>query len=279
MEIKIENKIFLNIFKNNDNKSKTIHREVSKNQIQFHFNIDGEFKLKFGKNYDINLKKNDGIILYNSKKKININAEISKNSTVVSFIISLSELHRLLSNQDIHIPTIINMKEKYYEKISINQSLLYVLNQISNSDNYMNTKKLFLKAKIYETFSLLFKNSEESESCPFTINNELLSKIRLAKELLIKDVSKTPTLNQLSDKLKISLKKLKTGFKEVYGIPVYQYALNHKLEHAKDLLIKGENNINEISILIGYSNSSHFIAAFKKKFHLTPFNFVKNMSR
>jgi len=67
MEIKIENKIFLNIFKNNDNKSKTVHREVSKNQIQFHFNIDGEFKLKFGKNYDINLNKNDGIILYNSK--------------------------------------------------------------------------------------------------------------------------------------------------------------------------------------------------------------------
>ena len=66
MEIKIENKIFLNIFKNNDSKSKKIHREVNKDQIQFHFNIDGEFKLKFGKNYNISLKKNDSIILYSS---------------------------------------------------------------------------------------------------------------------------------------------------------------------------------------------------------------------
>ena len=279
MEIKIENKIFLNIFKNNDSKSKKILRDVNKDQIQFHFNIDGEFKLNFGKNYNINLKKNDSIILYNSKNQININAEIAKNSTVITFIISLSELHRLLSNQDIFIPTIINIKEKYYEKININQSLLYVLNQISNSDNHMNTKKLFLKAKVYEAFSLLFKSNEESDTCPFTINNELLGKIRLAKEILIEDVSKTPTLNQLSEKLTISLKKLKTGFKEVYGISVYQYALNHKLEHAKDLLIKGKNNINEISIILGYSNSSHFIAAFKKKYHLTPFNFIKNMSR
>ena len=279
MEIKIENKIFLNIFKNNDNKSKKILKKVNRDQIQFHFNIDGEFKLKFGKNYDINLTKNDSVILYNSKQQININAEIAKNSTVITLVISLSELHKLLSNQDIFIPTIINIKEKYYEKINIDQSLLYVLNQISNSDNHMNTKKLFLKAKVYETFSLLFKNNKESETCPFTINNELLSKIRMAKELLIKDVSKTPTLNQISEKLKISLKKLKTGFKEIYGVPVYQYALNHKLEHAKELLIKGKNNINEISILVGYSNSSHFIAAFKKKYHLTPFNFIKNMSK
>tara|TARA_B100000674_G_scaffold310527_1_gene257991 strand:- start:2616 stop:3461 length:846 start_codon:yes stop_codon:yes gene_type:complete len=278
MEINIENKIFVNIYKNNESKTKKVFRKVEMNQIQFHFNINGEFTLEFNKNYKIKLKKNKCILLYNSKKRINLNAEINKNSTTVSFVISLFELHRLLSNQDIYIPTIINIKEKYYEELELDKSLLYVLNQISNYDSSVNTQKLFLKAKIYETFSLLFKNNKSSESCPFTINNDLLTKIRLAKEELIKDVSKTPTLNEISDIIKISLKKLKIGFKEVYGCSVYQYALNHKLEHAKDLLIKGENNINEISLLVGYSNSSHFIAAFKKKYHVTPFNFIKNMS-
>ena len=74
----------------------------------------------------------------------------------------------------------------------------------------------------------------------------------------------------------ISLKKLKTGFKEIYGHSVYQYALNNKLEFAKNLLIKGKNNVNEVSLKLGYSTSSHFIAAFKKKYGVTPSSFVKN---
>tara|TARA_Y100001954_G_scaffold238230_1_gene304843 strand:+ start:12717 stop:13562 length:846 start_codon:yes stop_codon:yes gene_type:complete len=278
MEIKIENKIFINIFKNNDKETKKILKEIGLDQIQFHFNIDGHFKLKFNENYEFNLIKNKCIIIYNSKKKVNLNAELKKNSTVITILIPLSELHKLLSNQDIYIPTIINIKEKYYEELDLSKSLIYVLNQISNSNKLMNTQKLFLKAKIYETFSLLFKNNNNSESCPFTINNDILSKIRLAKEILIKDVSNTPTLNELSENLKISLKKLKQGFKEVYGFSVYQYALNYKLEYAKDLLISGKHNVNEISIIVGYSSSSHFIAAFKKKYHLTPFNFIKNIS-
>ncbi len=57
MEVNIENKIFINIYKNNDSKTKKIFRKVEMEQIQFHFNIDGEFLLKFNDNYKISLKK------------------------------------------------------------------------------------------------------------------------------------------------------------------------------------------------------------------------------
>lgn len=44
---------------------------------------------------------------------------------------------------------------------------------------------------------------------------------------------------------------------------------------AKDLLLAKELNINEISTFLGYSTSSHFIFAFKKKFEVTPKQFQK----
>ena len=37
-------------------------------------------------------------------------------------------------------------------------------------------------------------------------------------------------------------------------------------------------NINEISIKLGYSTSSHFIAAFKKKFGTTPKKYLMSVS-
>ena len=42
------------------------------------------------------------------------------------------------------------------------------------------------------------------------------------------------------------------------------------MEIAKKLLVEGKYNVNEVSLKLGYSTASHFIAAFKKRFGLTP---------
>ena len=43
----------------------------------------------------------------------------------------------------------------------------------------------------------------------------------------------------------------------------------------KKLLEENQLNVSEIALQVGYSNSSHFIAAFKKKFNTTPKQFTK----
>ena len=48
---------------------------------------------------------------------------------------------------------------------------------------------------------------------------------------------------------------------------------------AKDLLLAKELNINEISTFLGYSTSSHFIFAFKKKFEITPKKYVMSLKQ
>ena len=68
----------------------------------------------------------------------------------------------------------------------------------------------------------------------------------------------------------LNIKKLKSGFKEYYGSPVFTFLLNYKMELAKTLLIEQQFNVNEIASKLGYSTSSHFIAAFKKKYGITP---------
>ena len=41
------------------------------------------------------------------------------------------------------------------------------------------------------------------------------------------------------------------------------------MEYARQLLAKGSYNVNEVGLKVGYSTSSHFIAAFKKKYGIT----------
>ncbi len=277
--ISIGSEVNIGVFKGSkDGKIYQVHG-VNTDCVQFYFNINGKVNLNFGPHYSIEIKNHHFFILYNPNKEIPFELNCDKNSIIVSLVISIKELHNLLSNQNINVPNMISVNKKYYQEEKIQNALLLVLNQIIKSEHNFLNDNLYIKAKIYEVLSLIFisNNQGSIDKCPFILNNEMINKIKLAKDLLLKNISSTPTLNELSKLTNLSLKKLKIGFKEIYGKPVYQYALDYKMETAKYLLIEGKFNVNEISSKLGYSNSSHFIAAFKKKFGVTPTFFIKNI--
>ena len=66
------------------------------------------------------------------------------------------------------------------------------------------------------------------------------------------------------------------GVEDFYGVPVFTFLLNYKMELAKKLLQEQQFNVNEIALQLGYSTSSHFIAAFKRKYKITPKQFAKS---
>ena len=79
-----------------------------------------------------------------------------------------------------------------------------------------------------------------------------------------------PSLKELAKASALNEYQLKMGFKEIYGNTVYGFLLDHKLDHSRILLDSGKLQVNEVAYQMGYTNPSHFIAAFKKKFGITP---------
>ena len=100
-----------------------------------------------------------------------------------------------------------------------------------------------------------------------------------AKEIILERMAEPPTLQDLADEIGLSLKKLKEGFKQIYGDSVYGYLLDHKMDVARQLLESGKYNVNEIGLKLGYSTASHFIASFKKKFGTTPKKYLASLSK
>ena len=68
------------------------------------------------------------------------------------------------------------------------------------------------------------------------------------------------------------------GFKQIYGDTVYGCLFDYKMDYARRLLDTGSYNVNEVSLKIGYSTGSHFIAAFKKKFGTTPKKYILSIN-
>ena len=252
-----------------------VEKKVERNYIQFHFCIKGGATFHFNKGrYDLPLSEEKSLLLYNPQRELPMNITIMPKSWVVSMLVSIKKLHTLFSNDAGYINFLMdeNKDKKYYQEGQISPAMAVVLNQMLNFNLNASVEQIYLKAKVHELVALYFNRPDEVdvEHCPFLVDEENVRKIRKAKELVLSNLAEPPGLKQLSEEIGLSLKKLKEGFKEVYGDTVYGFLLDYKMEYARKLLESGSHNVNEVSHLLGYSTSSHFIAAFKKKFGTTP---------
>ena len=281
-EFQVGNQLTLLKIIGKDNGKKNIfYDKLDASFIQFHFCISGSITFNYNKGaYNLKLDEGKFLTLYNPEKHLTIDASVAKNSKVISVLIPIVEFHKLFSSSSSDIPFFENksLNQKHYSENLISNSILIVLNQIIKNDMDNSTRSLLYKAKIYELFSLIFKKTKEIDldQCPFLNNDENLKKIAKAKDVILKDIKNPPSLIELSKTIDLSLKNLKKGFKEIYGKPVYKYLFDFKMERAKQLLSNGNLNVNEVSYDLGYSSSSHFIAAFKKKYGITPRTYINN---
>ncbi len=274
-EIKIENDFILHRFQNDENETFRIEKHIHQGLIQFHFGIKGKAKFIFNQgNYALDLNEEKSYLFYNPQKELPLNLELAPNTWVISIIISIQKFHSLFTNESGHIPFLSeeNKDKKYYKEGEISPSMAIVLSQLFHYNLNPSIKNLYYKGKGYELLSLYFNRSEDpnAEQCPFLIDEENVLKIRKAKEIIIANMSEPPGLEELSDQVGLSLKKLKMGFKQIYGDTVYGFLFDYKMDYARQLLDSGSYNVNEVGLKIGYSTGSHFIAAFKKKFATTP---------
>jgi AraC-like DNA-binding protein len=197
-------------------------------------------------------------------------------------VISIKKFHSMFSQEANYIPFLSseNSDKKYYKDGEITPSMAIVLNQLMNFNLMPSIKALYFKAKAYELLSLYFNRSGDNnvEQCPFLVDEENVMKIRRAKDIVIAHMAEPPSLQELSTEIGLSLRKLKEGFKQIYGDSVYSFLFDYKTEFARKLLDSGEFNVNEVGLKVGYSTASHFIAAFKKKFGTTPKKYIMSLT-
>ena len=267
----IENGFYILRYKNEDRKILNYEEAVSQEFIQFHFCQKGSGNFVFnGGSYQLPLMSKNVILLYNPQKALPIDLKLTPDSAVVSLVISIKKFHSLFSEDANHIHFLSpeNSTKKYYNTRPISPAMSVVLSQIMEIKIHESIQTLYFKGKVYELLSLFFNKNEDAdvEQCPFLVDEKNVRKIRQAKEIILSQMTEPPTLQELSAEIGLNIKKLKEGFKQIYGDTVYGYLLDHKMNEARSMLNSKQYNINEISLKLGYSTSSHFIVAFKKKF-------------
>jgi AraC-like DNA-binding protein len=272
--------IILQIAENKTEEELVLKSQVIKNIIHFYFCLDGSGVFAFGPHYSRPIEKQRNSFFYNPDMDLPFQLRLAPHTRIVAFSITLEGLHKLFTHDALPFLKPENVKSKFYDEREIPTNLLVVLNQIFTVNLSESAEKIYYLGKVLEILGLYFSEKKpDTESCPFLNDQETVRKIKHAKEYLLKHMDAPPGLKELAKAAGLNEYQLKVGFKEIYGNTVFGYLLDHKLDHARVLLDTAKFQVNEVAYQIGYANPSHFIAAFKKKFGVTPKKYLMNLSR
>ncbi len=91
--------------------------------------------------------------------------------------------------------------------------------------------------------------------------------------MLVADLSEPPTIPGLAARVLLSESQLKQSFREIFGMSVYQYFQQARLEKARQLLAENTRTVKEVGYELGFTNIGHFSRLFEREFHVKPKKF------
>jgi len=267
-------------FNNLTNETQLFKQNLSNNYIKLFFCVKENCIVAFNMEHcAISLKSGDSSMVYFKDEKMNILFNLPSKSELIGILISIEYFHSLFSIEGNFLFNFNSFKtgKPIIEPKEISSPINLILNQLTTKQINQSLRSVYIKGKVYELLSYYFSTASENETehCPYIANEETISKVKHAKEIIIEEMNNPPSLAELAKRVGLNIKRLKTDFKEFYGVPVFSFLLNYKMELAKKLLAEQQLNVNEIALNLGYSTSSHFITAFKRKFNITPKQFAK----
>lgn len=90
-------------------------------------------------------------------------------------------------------------------------------------------------------------------------------------------LSHSAEIGELAEICCQSISTFKRRFRERFSMPPHKWFQEHKLEIAYKIISERDISVTELTRISGYSNVSHFISAFRKRYGLSPARLIKKL--
>lgn len=136
-----------------------------------------------------------------------------------------------------------------------------------------------LHEMIEEIMEVACPVEEEAEVSHIENYDSTVQIVNEVHELLISDITKRYTIEELSAKFHINQTTLKTTFKTMFGQSIGGYMKEFRIKRAKDMLCHSDAPIAEIACAVGYENQSKFTVAFRDVTGMLPRDYRKAQTK
>ena len=259
-----------------------------KPNIHFLFSLSGGIEITSEASDELAVLTGSNFFMFsNPFAESRISISLTPSAKILGLIISMKELHTIFGSSFGRDESATKSfmegykVNKFFVERTLTPSISVITHQFFNGINRPNVQKIYQQGKVMEFLSLYMDTpnteQEAGDHCPFVIDAIEIKKMNEARDIMIENMIDPPSLKSLAKLVGTNEFKLKVGFKSVFSNTVYGYLSDHRMEHARKLLTVNNSRIKEVAVQVGYSNPSHFIAAYKKKYGITPKQHLKSI--
>ena len=236
-------------------------------QGEMNYNINGEI---------VTIKQGDGIFI-NSKQ---LHCGFSKSKSECEFICIL--IHPILLcishafERDYILPLIKNQTVPYLYLYAKNSWQSEILSDILNIYNAKNDKSAVLKISscFFRIWELIFSNTKANSEKE--VQNSNLTVLKNMIGFIQKSYKEKITLNDIAKAGAVGQSKCCKLFKKHIGTTPNAYLIQYRLHQSTWYLKSTDMTVSQIAYVVGFSGSSYFAEAFKKRYGKAPSEYKKS---
>lgn len=131
-------------------------------------------------------------------------------------------------------------------------------------------RRFYFDNKVKELLFLLLIQKYTAASVHTRLTKHDREAIHEAKSIIEKNTANHITSRKIAQQVGMNEFKLKNFFKQVFGIGMFEFMIQVRMQKARVLLLETDKPIKEIATLTGYTSIQNFQTAFKKYFNCTP---------
>jgi AraC-like DNA-binding protein len=150
-------------------------------------------------------------------------------------------------------------------------SMKEITNQLLNCPYDEVTRRFYFDLKVRELLYQILENAYKRNLSAHFFTPWEIEKIHKARAILGEYISKNPpTIRSLARQVDLSEFKLKTGFRQFFNASIFDWLMEERMHHAKELLLITNKPIKDICSLVGFTHTTNFIISFRRRFGMTP---------
>ncbi|MEM9150011.1 MAG: AraC family transcriptional regulator [Cyanobacteria bacterium P01_F01_bin.3] len=132
------------------------------------------------------------------------------------------------------------------------------------------TQRIYLEAKVLELLALELEQILNRAEQPRSVAPGDLEQLYQARDILLNDIVRPPSLPELARRVNLNERKLKLGFRQVFDTTVFGCLTQQRMAKACELLAQQRVSVTGVAFAVGYSSAAAFSNAFRRQFGLSP---------
>lgn len=176
-----------------------------------------------------------------------------------------------MMNQEFSMPHLITPKHPAYASL---RKIFYQINSLY--DETILGYEFAIKSLLLQVFFILLQYSKRTG---FPDTGTPSDKLKNVLDYIEQHYAETISIPELAKLCYFSDYHFMRFFKKHMNMTCVEYINNLRLEKSIELFEQGNTSIMDVSLSVGFHNLSYFHRAFKKKYHMTPLSFIKELKK